>query len=528
MTGQSNETFNMVSLLLDRHLTSDEARRRPAVYFGSRVLTYADIGKAVARCGHALRQLGVGWEDRVVILLPDCPEALVSYLAAMKIGAVPVPVNTMAMPYEISYFLNDSRAKVLVVSDDLLAKVEEIEGQLQFLLAILVVGRHDARPVAHLGRIPRYSYHEFTTGQPEELETAPTRGDDMSYWQYSGGTTGRPKAIVHLHHDHTICTPLYCDQVLKITEKDITFSVAKFFFSYGLNNSLYVPFLYGAATVLYPDKPDPEIVLELIERYRVTILFSVATWYRAALEVLDQGRTYDLSSLRLCLSAAEPVPEAIYDRWLAKTGLEIVEGLGSTDVGYIYISNLPGQVRKGSCGRLLDGYEARLVDEEGKDVPEGTIGELWIKSDSTAALYWHHHSKTKSTFLGEWLRTGDMCHRDPDGYYYWDGRADDMLKAGGIWVSPLEVEHALMEHEAVAECAVVGAPDQDGLSKPKAFVKLQPGYNPSPELARELQLFVKGKLAPYKYPRWIEFVEDLPKTFKGTVQRYKLREPKGA
>jgi benzoate-CoA ligase len=318
--------------------------------------------------------------------------------------------------------------------------------------------------------------------------------------------------------------PPHCEAI-SMGEKDIVFSTSKLYFSYGRNHSLEAPFLCGACVVLYPGRPEPEKILDVIEKYHPTLFYSVPSSYIAILTHLDKaGRTCDLSSVRHCISAGEPLPKVIFERWQERFGLEILDTVGATDVGAEYLSNLPGCIKPGSSGVLLPGFEARLVDEEGHEVGQGEIGTLWIKNDGTAAFYWNKHEKTKESFHGEWFDTGDKFYRDSDGSYWYVGRADDIFKAGGMWVSPLEVEGVLLEHPAVNQCAVIGAPDSVGLEKPMAFVVLNEDYSPSQELEQELQNSVRSKIAHYKCPRWVRFTDDLPRTATGKVQRYKLRE----
>jgi benzoate-CoA ligase len=369
------------------------------------------------------------------------------------------------------------------------------------------------------------SYYSLLEGASSELTAAPTSKDDMAFWMYSSGTTGKPKGIVHLHHDTLHLIPPHCHEVLAMRENDISFSVPKLYFAYGKVNTLESPFLCGASGVLYPGMPEPEKVIDVIEQYRPTLFFSVPSSYVAILTYLDKtGRSCDLSSLRHCVSGGEALPTGVFEHWQETFGLEILNAIGSTDVGGIYISDKPGLVKPGSSGFLLAGYEGRLLDEQRHAVQDGEVGTLWIKNDGTAAYYWNKHDKTRESCCGEWVNTGDEFYRDSDGYYWYVGRADDMLKAGGIWVSPLEVEGVLLEHAAVNQCAVIGAPDPAGLEKPMAFVVLNEGYSASQELERELQEFVRSKIAHYKYPRWVRFTDELPRTATGKVQRYKLRQ----
>jgi benzoate-CoA ligase family protein len=342
--------------------------------------------------------------------------------------------------------------------------------------------------------------------------------DEPCYWLYSSGTTGRPKGVVHLHGDMLACVATYAEEVAGITPEDVTFSVPRLFFSYGLVNSLFLPLLAGASTILCPERPDPARVLAVMRRHRPSIFFSVPTSYAALCAALEGGENADhpFGSLRLAVSAGEPLPEPMYHRWVGLTGVELLDGLGSTEVGYIYCSNLPGRVRPGSSGVMIGDHEGRIVDEHGRDVAEGEAGELWVRAESTALGYWNQRQRTKAMFVGEWLRTGDRYRRDADDYYWYLGRTNDLFKVSGQWVSPLEVESCLLEHPAVLECAVVGAEDEAGLVKPKAYVVRRSNVAVS---EAELQAHVKARLH-----RWVDFVDELPKTATGKVQRYKLRE----
>ena len=507
------EEFNLASFLLDRHLAEGRSGKI-AVYFEHETITYAELAEAANRVGNALLDLGVELENRVMICLPDCPQFLAVYFGVMKIGAVPVPVSTMAVQQDYLYYLNDSRAKALIVHQDLAPTMRQIRSKLRYLKHFIVIEQAEAGEL---------DYGSLLNGASPKLAAAPTSRDDMAFWNYSSGTTGKPKGVVHLHHDMMYFMPPHCE-VVSMGEDDIVFSTSKLYFSYGRNNSLEAPFLRGAAVILYPGRPEPEKIFDVIEQYHPTLFYSVPSSYIAILNYLDEtGRRCDLSSVRYCISAGEPLPTVLFQRWREKFGLEILDTLGSTDVGAEYLSNKPGSIKPGSSGVLLPGFEARLVDDEGNDVGQDEIGTLWVKSDGTAAFYWNKHQKTKESFHGEWFNTGDKFYRDSSGFYWYVGRADDIFKAGGMWVPPLEVEGVLLEHTAVNQCAVVGVPDAAGLEKPLAFVVLKQGHTPSHELEQELQNFVRRKIAHYKCPRWIRFVDDLPRTASGKVQRYKLR-----
>jgi len=510
------EWFNAASYFVDRNLAEGRSDN-VAILYQDQELTYRQIAENANRTGHALRELGLQMEQRVMLLLLDCPQLVYCFFGAMKIGAVPVPVNTLLKAQDYRYLLNDSRARVLVVSQELYATVEPILAELEYLSQVVVVGQVEGHP----------SFDDLIAGQPSELDATRTHRDDVAFWLYTSGTTGLSRAAVHLHHDMVHCFELYARGILDIGESDRTYSVAKLFFAYGLGNALYCPFGVGATTILFPGRPQPDAVFEVVNRYRPTLFFAVPTAYAGMLHAAERGVPIDMSSVRLAVSAGESLPASIYQRWLERFGVEILDGIGSTEILHIFVSNRPGQVRPGSTGKVVPGYEAKLVDDDGQPVPTGEAGNLTVRGDSICANYWNQHDATRRAIQGEWMRTGDKYHLDQDGYFWYDGRADDMLKVGGIWVSPAEVENVIVEHPSVLECAVIGAEDADRLVKPKAFVVLKDGTGAGDELTGEIQSFVKGRIAPYKYPRWIEFVDELPKTATGKIQRFKLREDAG-
>jgi len=505
--------FNAATWFVDRHIQEGRAGR-PAFHYEDRVLTYGDVAELANRTGNTFRTLGIGMEDRVFMLCLDAPEFLGAFWGAMKIGAVPIPVNTLMRAADYLYFLNDSRAKVAVISAPLLGEVGSILGQAPYLRHVLVAGGAPG---------PHQSFERAVAVASSTLEPAPTSLDDAAFWLYSSGSTGFPKGAVHLHHDMWVCVETYAKQVLGLHADDKVFSAAKLFFAYGLGNAGYFPMAVGAQSVLYPHRPTPEGVFEVLTRQRPSIFFGVPTLYAAMLAVKEAEKRFDLSSLRLCVSAGEALPEEIYTRWRQRFGVEIIDGIGTTEILHIFLSNRPGQARPGSSGRPVPGYEAIIVDDDGRAVVQGEIGNLRVKGDSIMAFYWNKHEKTKEALIGPWIQTGDKYYQDADGYFWYAGRADDMLKVGGIWVSPVEVEATLIKHPAVLEAAVVGREDNDRLVKPQAFVVLNESQHASTALADELKGFVKDKLAPYKYPRWIEFVPELPKTATGKIQRFKLR-----
>jgi benzoate-CoA ligase len=508
------EWFNAATYFVDRNI--EEGRgEKIAILCSDQEVTYREVHEQVNRTGNMLRQFGVEMENRVMLIMLDCPELVYCFFGALKIGAVPVPVNTLLKPVDYQYLLNDSRARVLVVSKELLPAVQPILKELTYLQHVVVVGEAEGG---------HWTYANLLLDVPATLDPANTSRDDVAFWLYTSGTTGQSRAAVHLHHDMVYCWKLYCQGVLGMSEHDRTFSVAKLFFAYGLGNALYGPFAAGATTVLFPGRGEPSAIFEQINRYHPTLFFAVPTAYANMLHAVERGAEVDISTVRLCISAGESLPASIYQRWHERFGVEILDGIGSTEVLHIFVSNRPGKVRPGSSGKVVEGYEAKIVDDAGEPVTPGEIGNLLIKGDSTCAYYWNKHQATRQRIQGEWIQTGDKYHVDVDGYYWYDGRDDDMLKVSGIWVSPNEVEATVTEHPAILECAVVGAADADALIKPKAYVVLKDGPG-SDELARAIQDFVKGRIAPYKYPRWIEFVDALPKTATGKIQRFKLRDP---
>ncbi len=512
--GAVPEMFNMAELLLATPGAAG-CSDQPSLYYRDEVVTYGQLIQMVNRVGNGLRQLGLRREQRVLIALPDSPAFIATFLGAMKIGAVPVPVTTLTRCADYQYFLRDSRARILVVGAELLPVFESFLGEVPTLKATLVVGNR---------RGSWLDWEKMVNSASSQLDYEPTRGEEMSYWLYSSGTTGRPKAVIHLHGDMVHCTRPFLDEVACLSPSDRIFSVAKMGFSYGLVSSLYLPLLTGASVVLLADRPEPATVLETLRRYRPTVFFSVPTAYLRLLQFIEREKPgVDFRSLRLCVSAGEPLPAWLFEQWRARFGLEILDGLGSTEAGYIYLCSRPGQARPASCGHLLPGFDGKLVDEQGQPVAEGEVGELWLKGDSLAAGYWHDDSETRKTFLGAWFRTGDMFVREADGYYRYVGRRDDLFKVSGHWVSPLEVEDVLLSHSSVAECAVVGGTDAYGLLKPCAYVRLKDGLAPA-NLRQELQDYVRARLESFKVPRQIEYVPSLPRTTTGKIQRVRLRE----
>ena len=496
----------------------DRRADKIALYSLEREMTFREVSREVNQVGNALKKIGVRIGDFVAILSLDLPEWVTTFFGVLKIGGVAVGMNTTLTPKEYAYMLDDSRARVLVVHESLLPRIEEIRSGRPFLEHVIVLAS-GGRPTS-----ADVSYEDWIKGESTELAAALTHRDDWCTLNYTSGTTGPPKGIQHAHKDMPLSSQLYTVNVLGLGESDRTFSVARLFFTYGLGVNLFSPWHVGAATVLCSQPPRvPANVLETIDRYKPTFLFNVPTGY-ASLMAVDQFRVrYDLSSLRVCVAAGEALPASLWHSWKEQTGLEIIESMGTTEAFALFLSNRPGDTKPGTLGKCVEGFELKIADENGADVPQGEIGDLMVKGETFSLCYLHQYHKSQVSFRGEWLFTGDKFFQDEDGYYHYAGRVDDMLKAGGIWVSPVEIESTLRMHEAVYECAVMGRPDRDGLMKPKAFITLRPGFTASPELADELIEHCKAKMAGFKRPRWIEFMDELPKTATGKIQRSALR-----
>jgi benzoate-CoA ligase family protein len=510
------ENFNAASYFVDRNVLEGRGRKI-AIECGDDCVTYQQFMEGTNRAGNALRALEVRPEERVLLLLLDGPEFLYSFFGAIKMGAVAVPVNTQSKPREYEYILNDCRARVALVSESLLPQLQSIPRErLRHLREIVVVGESGQ----NIG-----SLRERMDEASRELEPEPTSKDDAAFWLYSSGSTGVPKGCVHLHHDMVVCSELYAKGILGMNERDRCYSVARLFFAYGLGNAGYFPLSCGATTILSPARPTPAVIYSNIERYRPTLFFSVPTNYAALLaERRGDGEEFDLSSVRHAISAGEALPAPLFERFKQRFGVEILDALGSTESLQMVIANRPGEARPGSSGKIIPGYEAKIVDEHGNLVGPNEIGDLFVKGDSICTGYWNQHEKTKEVFVGPWFRTGDKYYQDQDGYFWHAGRADDLFKVNGRWLSPAEVESALIAHPAVREAAVVARDDEAGLSKPAAYVVVNAEFTPQEQLARDLQDWVAQKVGGYKRPRWVEFLPEIPKTATGKLQRFKLRE----
>jgi len=504
------ERFNMAWYYLDRNVEEGRGDKR-CLFWRDEAYTYREVQARANRFGNALRALGVDVEDRVLLVLPDCPEFAFAWFAAAKVGAVIAMVNPALPADDLAYYFHYTRAKVAVVDESTLDRIDPLRESFPYLRHLVVVGVDPGRHV---------SFAESCAKGWDRLENADTHRDDPAIWLFTSGSTGKPKAAVHLQQDLPWNTERYAKRVMGIREDDLTVSVPKLFFGYATGTNLLFPFAVGAATALFSERSEAGTLFDVIERFRPTILTSVPTMINGMLNH-PGGHERDLSSLRLCLSAGEALPEELYRRWIEAFGVEILDGIGSAEMFHIYISNCPGEVVPGSLGRLVPGYEARIVGPDGGDVRDGEAGTLWVKGESAAVMYWQAHEKSKEVLRGDWVVTGDQMRRDDRGLFWYEGRTDDMLKVSGIFVSPYEVENCLLQHSRVAECAVIGYKDRDGLTKPKAYVVCREGAGDE-TLARELQDFVKARLAPFKYPRSVEFVRSLPKNDRGKIDRRKL------
>ncbi len=508
--------FNAAQFYVDRHL--DEGRgEKAAIFHGGQELTYRQIAEKVNCAANAMRRAGIRRKDRVLLVLFDSPAFVAAFWGAIKLGAVPVPVNTLLTAEEFQFTAEDSGARGLIAESALYEKIAP---------ALRVPNRLKKVWIAGTPSEGCASFEEDLAQDSSEASTARTHRDDPAFWLYTSGSTGRPKASIHLQHDMVCCLETYGKRVLGIRARDVTFSTSKLFFAYGLGNALHFPFGVGAATVLLSEKPTPEKVFEILRRHRPTIFYAVPSVYAGLLHA-DGLRRTDFRSVRCAVSAGEALPAPLWKRCREKLGLSIVDGIGSTEMLHMFISNRPGDIVPGSSGKPVPGYHVKIVDERKRSVRPGQIGELWVRGESAAAGYWRRPALTRATFRGQWTVTGDKFLRDARGAYWHCGRSDDMLKVSGMWVSPVEIESALLAHPAVLECAVVGSKDGDGLIKPQAFVVLKDsGQSPAPTEA-DLALFLRKNLPAFKAPRWIVFCASLPRTATGKVQRFKLRKPAG-
>jgi benzoate-CoA ligase len=490
-------------------------------------LSYGELTRQSHQFANALRAHGFAPESRVLVAVLDTPDWPVVFLGCILAGVVPVAANTLLMTADFDFMLRDSKAQGLVVSGVLLPAFEPLFGNIDSLKTVVTVGEVTSLPTnTHLASnypsiVPlALCIDRLAATETIAVDIADTCADDACFWLYSSGSTGTPKGTVHLHSHLIQTAELYGRGVLGIRHSDVVFSAAKLFFAYGLGNALTFPMAVGATTVLLPSRPTPMDVFDVLRRLKPTVFYGVPTLYAALLADPARPAKADVA-LRVCTSAGEALPAEIGKKFTAAYGVEILDGIGSTEMLHIFLSNRPGAVRYGTTGQAVPGYQLRIVSDDGKDCAVGDIGELHISGPTSAIMYWNNRAKTKATFAGDWTKSGDKYTLDADGYYTYGGRSDDMLKVGGIYVSPFEVEACLMTHPAVLEVAVIGMQDDDELVKPKAYVVLKSGQSAT---ADALKTHVKQHLAPYKYPRWIEFVGELPKTATGKIQRFKLRQ----
>lgn len=505
--------YNAASDFIDRNIA--EGRSDQIAFIDDREsITYAELAERVARAGNMLKDMGLGPEDRILMIMQDTVDFPALFFGAIKAGVVPVPVNTLLTADDYDFMLRDSRAKALFVSDALYPTVKDALPRQPWVRSIIIAG------VATDG-LP--ALNDLMAGADTNLATADTIADEPCFWLYSSGSTGRPKGAVHIHSDMVNTAVLFGQEILKLTPEDTVFSAAKLFFAYGLGNGMTFPLYAGGTAILMAERPTPDSVMKRIADHDPSIFYGVPTLYAAMLADPSVGPKRADTSLRVCVSAGEALPRDLGDRWNERFGVPIVDGIGSTEMLHIFLSNTPDKVKYGTTGKPVPGYEMKLTNENGTPVADGEIGDLWVNGPSSAISYWNNREKSVEAFHGPWTRTGDKYLVDQDGCYVYQGRSDDMLKVSGIWVSPFEVESALGAHPAVQEAAIVGRADADELIKPEAYVLLAEGYIGGADLEAELKTFVKDHLAPFKYPRWIQFVDELPKTATGKTQRFKLR-----
>lgn len=507
--------FNVTVPFLDRRMR-EGGENFVVAQWHNRELLLGDLYRSVCRTANLLRRLGVKQGDRVMLLSRDHPTFYYIFLGAARIGAMPIPVNYFLRAADYEYMLRDSGAKVVVACKEVMPEIQEaLKGArlaVEHLLAI------DEAPAGW------DQLEESLEHQADQCEPAETTADTDCFFLYSSGSTGSPKASVHQHKDMIYTSQLYGIGVAGIRPGDVLFSPAKLFFAYGLGNSLSFPLWIGATVTLIEERPTPENTLDTITRFRPTHNFGIPTLYAGQLAAMDRGHKANLSSIRFYASGGEILPVPLLEKWRARTGYDLNDAIGSSEVLHFYTSNREGTFRAGSAGTVVPGYEAKVLDENGNEVADDEVGQLWIRGESTANRYWNKPDKTAESMRDGWFGTGDMVRRDADGYYYFCGRGNDMLKVGGIWVSPAEMESALVAHPDVLEAAVIGAPDENQLIKPKAFVVLRKGQQGSEAKSMDLTNFLKAKLAPFKYPRWVRFVDELPKTATGKIQRFRLRD----
>ncbi len=513
--------YNAATDFVDAHIKRGRAGKI-AFVDPDRSLSYGDLQARSYRFANALRQLGIRQEERVALLLHDTVDYPVAFWGTIRAGSIPIPLNTFLNVPQYAYILADCRAAALVAAAPLAPAIWPTLERLPHLRAVILVGAADDKTA-----VPGRDVHPFedvlAAASPAPF-TADTLSDEVAFWLYTSGSTGDPKGVKHVHSSLMATAKLFGQGVIGIRHDDVVHSAAKLFFAYGLGNAMTFPMSVGATTALWPHRPSPEGVFEMMRKHRPNIFYGVPSLYTALLAHPQIGKGAGSDRLRVCVSAGEAMPAHIGERWREVVGVDVLDGIGSTELLQTFLSNRPDDIRYGSTGKPVPGYEARIVDEKGRELDTDEIGELIVRGPSAGEGYWNQRAKSRRTFVGDWTYTGDKYRRDADGYYYYCGRTDDMFKVSGMWVSPFDVEAALTSHEAVLEAAVIGKEDADGLIKPKAFIVLKTGYVADGGLLESLKVHVKEHAGAWKYPRWIEWRSDLPRTATGKIQRFKLRD----
>jgi benzoate-CoA ligase family protein len=509
-----SDTFNVAVPFIDRHLEEGRGDKVAIRIHGGGVVTYRTLAEHVNRAGNALVNLGASKGDRILMIVKDSAEFYYLFWGAIKAGIIPVPLNTLLRAKDYAYMIENSEAAGVLYSPEYSSEVNSALEQSTHKPKIILLTDGSGETIAK----------QMLNASPY-LDAAITAADEDCFWLYSSGTTGGPKGVIHTHKDMVVTSQHYAVGILGVNERDICFSAAKLFFAYGLGNAMTFPLWVGAEAILLPGPPTPDSCHEVIETYKPTIFYGVPTLYAAQLKSMGstEKKDPDLSSIRVCTSAGEALPPDLLKRWVDKTGIPLLDGIGTTEILHIFLSNRIGNVKPGASGLAVPGYEGKVVDSKGQEVPTGETGDLMIKGDSLLKLYWRNPEKTTESLKDGWMYTGDTYYQDDEGFFFCCGRSDDMLKVGGIWCSPVEIENKLVEHQKVLEAAIVGREDNEQLIKPEAFVVLNDATDAGEDLAAELLEHCKSGLARYKYPRWFNFVDDLPKTATGKIQRFKLR-----